>query len=436
MCRLYSKKRKKKEKKRKKRKKRGKRKKKKKRKKRKKKSEVNKKKDNNRNKPRSSEPMARFCAFLSWIITSLLLVFAISLLYFGLDLQQQQQQQQRVKKGFELLDAISDGLQNPNASLTNAEQAIKAPPTPPPPPSGPTYILAGIMSRPKSRDRRGAIRASWVKVANETYNLQAESIPNFKALFIIGQTADPRLTAALEEEQALHQDLFRLDYPDGDYMRLSLKTQEFITKMVTGFPDFQYLMKVDDDAYADLDMATPHMPRPPREPLILGCMFGQIEANGRTAQEIHKAGKEDPHYPSGPAYIMSRDVAEGILEMAAEGVLIKRAHEDVSMGYWRLQYQERTKRDVKLVYLKGVSGGCEGGSFYYHFIPPSQFVCMAPKVRQRLPNVCCGNPAERQMSPDRLAEGGKIGWAVGLDPEVLLAQPVDADAPAGGRVKQ
>lgn len=97
------------------------------------------------------------------------------------------------------------------------------------PASQPPVIFVGICSCRKLRDRRDAIRDTWLKNVNGP----------IMAKFFVGQGADALETA---------EDIWVVDAPD-DYPSLPRKVAALFTKALG--TDFDYLFKCDDDTYLD-----------------------------------------------------------------------------------------------------------------------------------------------------------------------------------------
>ena len=104
---------------------------------------------------------------------------------------------------------------------------MSRPHQPPTRPAFPPLILVGICSCRHLRERRDAIRATWLR----------HLPPNVRAVFFVGRGAP------LDEP---HDDIVRVAAPDA-YLALPGKVQRFFRDMLAW--DFDFLFKCDDDTY-------------------------------------------------------------------------------------------------------------------------------------------------------------------------------------------
>lgn len=171
-----------------------------------------------------------------------------------------------------------------------------------PPPTCELFI--GILSSPSSRERRTAIRETWLKSL-------ADSGLKMRYLFVVGRTTDSNEERMIEEEGHMHGDIARLPFLDT-YYNLTIKTSHLLR-----LPESQgcpLLVKCDDDVYIHSKNFLALLPGLPTEKLYAGHI---LISNSPIREWTSKwylslddyPGDSFPPYAEGPLYFLSTDIA-------------------------------------------------------------------------------------------------------------------------------
>ena len=125
-------------------------------------------------------------------------------------------------------------------------------------------IFVGIISAPRRKERRNAIRTTWLKQCRNN------SIPCLfftDARDMYGNLLPPRIRAPLEKEQSIHGDLILAQSPGGINFALRYL---WMLKWANSRYKFQYFLRVDDDYFVCMDRLVRELPQRPRKKLYWG----------------------------------------------------------------------------------------------------------------------------------------------------------------------
>ncbi|XP_057972458.1 beta-1,3-galactosyltransferase 7-like isoform X2 [Malania oleifera] len=206
------------------------------------------------------------------------------------------------------------------------------------PPRKKAFMVIGINTAFSSRKRRDSIRETWMPHGEKLLQLEQEK--GIVIRFMIGHssTSNSILDRAIDSEDALHKDFFRLEHVEG-YHELSAKTKTFFSAAVAQW-DAEYYVKVDDDVHVNLGMLATTLARHRSKPRVyIGCMKSGPVLSQKNVKyhepEYWKFGEEGNKYfrhATGQIYAISKDLATYI--SLNQPILHKYANEDVSLGAW------------------------------------------------------------------------------------------------------
>lgn len=221
------------------------------------------------------------------------------------------------------------------------------------------YLLAVlVLSSVEGRERRDAIRSTWMKLNSNASVL---------VRFVIGTgglrgTQLEPLYAELEEG---HDDLLllpRLHDTYGNLTRKVLYGFQWLDENV----DFSYVLKVDDDSFVVLnalagELSTRKSPRS----LYWGYFDGRAtpKAKGKWTEGDWFLCDRYLPYALGGGYVLSRDLVRAI-SVNADKLSIYNS-EDVSVGVWLSAFDAERKHDVRFN-TEYVSRGCRNAYLVSH----------------------------------------------------------------------
>eukprot|EP01116_Phalansterium_solitarium_P003800 TRINITY_DN14626_c0_g1_i1.p1 TRINITY_DN14626_c0_g1~~TRINITY_DN14626_c0_g1_i1.p1 ORF type:complete len:330 (-),score=71.85 TRINITY_DN14626_c0_g1_i1:199-1188(-) len=172
-------------------------------------------------------------------------------------------------------------------------------------------VLIGITTGFTRRAYRNANRETWLQLSPSPYKNNNTWVHKF----ILGESTSPELAVTVSEEAQQHGDIEFFPFMDT-YNNLTLKTMSLIEYAVRHY-NFEYLVKIDDDSYFQLDRLLDEMPRLRKWMLAWGNVGGfhpirdqkskwylpESEWPGnRTNQVMH-------YLLHGPCYILTNDLA-------------------------------------------------------------------------------------------------------------------------------
>ena len=125
-------------------------------------------------------------------------------------------------------------------------------------------IFVGIMSAPQRKERRNAIRTTWLKQCRKN------SIPCLfftDARDMYGNRLPPRIGAPLKKEQSIHRDLILARSPGGINFALRYL---WMLNWANSRYTFQYFLRVDDDYFVCMDRLVRELPYRSQKKLYWG----------------------------------------------------------------------------------------------------------------------------------------------------------------------
>lgn len=188
-----------------------------------------------------------------------------------------------------------------------------------------TFLFVAILSSPNSITLRDTIRNTWLRLGNRN---------RIRHKFFIG--SDGLAATVLERlklEKSAYGDIVTLNDFKDSYDVLSLKLLE-VFKWIAKNTDTAYVLKVDDDSLARIDLIADHLSEKPKGPLYWGFFSGNapVFRKGKWADEEWFLCDRYLPYARGGGYVLSAD----LVRFAASNADILRAYksEDVSVGVW------------------------------------------------------------------------------------------------------
>jgi Galactosyltransferase len=154
------------------------------------------------------------------------------------------------------------------------------------------FIACFVISAPKNRISRNAIRQTWGKL--------------IKPIFLIGQN-DKETMFSVTHEARTFDDIIIEDFVDS-YVNLTIKTAFAMKNFLTHFKDSKYFFKIDDDVFLNVESLNEMLKYVPKDALI-----GKAEFNSKPIKDknnkwyVPKFLFEDecfPPYLHGPSYMI------------------------------------------------------------------------------------------------------------------------------------
>lgn len=173
------------------------------------------------------------------------------------------------------------------------------------------FLLILVLSAPPNSDRRTVIRRTW----GNDRSVQMR----WKTVFLVGQALGSNSQSEnIDAESTIYGDVIRGSHIDH-YHNLTLKTQMGL-EWASGYCDFNYLLKVDDDVFVNPYNLLDHLGKPDTQVtnLYMGrCFFNgtvlRVGKHGVTTKEY--SASTYPAYCNGPAYLLSSDLVHKLVEL-------------------------------------------------------------------------------------------------------------------------
>lgn len=173
-------------------------------------------------------------------------------------------------------------------------------------------ILLLVFSKHENRNQRNALRRTWLSQAkgNVTYT------------FVFGKSTMEELNYNVADEQKIHYDILLIDFIES-YRNLTLKTISAFRWAVQNCGHVNYVMKVDDDMWVNLE-ALQEMVTSPLG-LSANKLFGSCSMNARPFRDpTHKyyvpfsMYNESiyPPYCSGTGYLTNMALIEEVVNLS------------------------------------------------------------------------------------------------------------------------
>jgi beta-1,3-galactosyltransferase 1 len=176
---------------------------------------------------------------------------------------------------------------------------------------GNSEITIFIHSSPKTSgqyfDKREATRKTWVSDAIKF---------NVKAFFVIADAEDDKTQKELESEALEHKDMIQFGF-DNSYYNNTLKHISLLRWAQQKCLDTKYIMKTDDDIIVNVKQLIENLQS--LKTGITGYLFTTMEpirdvTNPWFLPECLYPDAVYPHYVSGNAYLITKDVIKPLIE--------------------------------------------------------------------------------------------------------------------------
>ena len=224
-------------------------------------------------------------------------------------------------------------------------------------------LVVVVLSSVHGRDRRTAIRRTWMKGYQEIK-------PSLTVTFALGTLGLPASDlAALKAEDHLYHDLLLLHNLKDAYHNLTRKVL-YIFQWADESLEFSYLLKCDDDSYIRLDAITRELNgRTSKKGLYWGYFNGkQIPKwSGKFAERKWFLCDRYLPYALGGGYVISSDLIHRV-SVNADGLQLYN-NEDVSVGVWLSAFKAERKHDSRFD-TEWASRGCRN----YHLVSHKQTI--------------------------------------------------------------
>ena len=188
-----------------------------------------------------------------------------------------------------------------------------------------TFLLIIVLTGPRYIERRNAMRLTWLNVTK---------FPSVSRRFVIGTSElDSNTKESLDQEQKLHGDMLFLPEFKDAYNQLTKKLLSALL-WINEHMDCSFVMKVDDDTFARLDIIEQELKV--KYHLIDNLYWGfhrgssRVKYSGPWAEPKWILCDRYLPYALGGGYIVSRKLVEYISNISS--LLVLYNSEDVSLG--------------------------------------------------------------------------------------------------------
>lgn len=220
-------------------------------------------------------------------------------------------------------------------------------------------LVVIVLSSVNGRDRRDAIRQTWMK----GYQEKDQAVLVTFAIGTLGLS--PLSLEALNSEEETYHDLLLLSDLEESYSNLTRKVL-YSFMWVDKHLKFEYLMKCDDDTFVILDVVLEDLSnRRSRRSFYWGFFDGRasVKRQGKWAEHDWFLCDRYLPYALGGGYVISTDLVHRIA-MNADSLQFYNS-EDVSVGVWLSAYKMERKHDVRFD-TEFVSRGCNNHYIVSH----------------------------------------------------------------------
>lgn len=188
------------------------------------------------------------------------------------------------------------------------------------------YLLIVILTSPKGKERRDAIRRTWI---SDIDKLDAKVIHKF----VVGSASLPvEMTESLKEEATTYGDLLIFENFKDSYFHLTSKMLRTF-KWIDQNAETSFVLKVDDDTFARLDVIIPELKSASSvDRLYWGFFRGDanVKHGGQWAEKKWILCDHYLPFAQGGGYLLSSDLVHYI---ASNSELFQLYNsEDVSVG--------------------------------------------------------------------------------------------------------
>ncbi len=213
-----------------------------------------------------------------------------------------------------------------------------------------------VLSSPKGRKRRDAIRHTWMKNKKE----------NILVKFALGtEGLENSVLNDIQSEEDENRDLLLLPDLKDSYSNLTRKVL-YSFKALDSSIQFSYLLKCDDDTFILLDEVARELAgRTSTRSLYWGFFDGRahVKRQGKWAEREWFLCDRYLPYALGGGYVLSHDLVRRMVSNS-NGLLLYNS-EDVSVGVWLSPYDAERRHDVRFN-TEFVSRGCRNSYIVSH----------------------------------------------------------------------
>eukprot|EP00035_Acanthoeca_spectabilis_P014049 m.266135 g.266135 ORF g.266135 m.266135 type:complete len:362 (-) comp16036_c0_seq15:4950-6035(-) len=204
-----------------------------------------------------------------------------------------------------------------------------------------TKIFIGILScqADKAAQQRSHVRRTWLGQLQTDYNTT-----QLASRFFIGRhSASTLMSVAVREEMAVHNDIVVLDVNDA-FVALPAKVEAMFNWVATHHPS-DYVAKVDDDTYVNLEQLLSEIDPLPRQLLYYGSMRAGpvVRTKGHRNAEpwLPAAMTSFAPYAGGTGYVLSWDLVQVVAfprlphlrmlnEIIGDGQFMEKVHTNIT----------------------------------------------------------------------------------------------------------
>ncbi|KAJ1687624.1 hypothetical protein LUZ63_019014 [Rhynchospora breviuscula] len=247
------------------------------------------------------------------------------------------------------------------------------------------FLLVGVFSTANNFKRRMAIRRSW---------MQYEAVRSGAVVvrFFTGLHKSDNVNLELWREAELYGDVQIMPFVDY-YSLITLKTVA-ICIFGTKIGGAKYIMKTDDDAFVRIDEIISILGKLDSTALLYGLISFQSSPHRDKDSKWFVSPEEwsnesYPPWAHGPGYIISKDIADFIVQGHEERYLQLFKLEDVAMGIWIEDYKN-TGQEINYVSDdRFYNEGCESDYILAHYQSPRLLLCLWSKLQKDHRPFCC-----------------------------------------------
>ena len=208
----------------------------------------------------------------------------------------------------------------------------------------PNLLLVLIHAKARGRERRDAIRGTWVS----PYRHLPPGLAPIQYRFVVGgQGLTQEVSEELVKEAQEEKDLLVLEHSEDSLQGLTSRTLNMLTYAVENF-EFSYVLKCDDDTFVDImRIASELQMRESRDRLYWGYMLGHTKPMlyGPYRNSNWTYCSHYFPYACGGGYVLSHDIAELVVRNRAH--LAQHVAEDASLGLWLAPFNIERRHDAR-----------------------------------------------------------------------------------------
>ena len=243
-----------------------------------------------------------------------------------------------------------------------------------------------VLSGPKGRDHRDAIRQTWAK----------DHGPSVLVKFALGtEGVAAEDMESIEAELTIYHDLLLLPDLQESYSNLTRKVLTAIKALDAMF-EFSYLLKCDDDTFLVLETIVQELgQRSDTRSLYWGFFDGRahVKRRGKWVEKDWFLCDRYLPYALGGGYVISHDLVRRVI-VNSDGLTFYNS-EDVSMGVWLSAYEAERRHDVRFN-TEFVSRGCRNSYVVSHKQSVSDMLSKDHMLRTR--GVQCEREFQTRLS--------------------------------------